>query len=103
MVLSVVGGCYLGHFHPSPPHYSPLPFPRAHLPVSLPPHRFWSGRWKMETVTPRSRRGGGCDSILRGGALGTPTLGDPALNPPSFCHRALQGARECSELETQDL
>lgn len=54
-------------------------------------------------MTPTSQRGGECDSILHGGALGTPTLGNTALTPPSFCHRALQGARECSELETQDL
>lgn len=36
------------------------------------------------------------------GDFGNP-LDESALNPPSFCHRALQGAKECSELETQDL
>lgn len=38
-----------------------------------------------------------------GGALGTPTLGHPALNPLAFPRRALQGARGHPELETQEL
>ena len=102
VVLRGVGGCYLGDsprhcmgncpavLQPPPhPQGSPPPFP-------FPLHRSWNGHWKMETATPRSRRGGGCSTILPGGAVGTPALAYPALNPPDFPPQGAAGSEGMS-------
>ena len=98
VVLSGVGGCYLGHPLCSGVGVrAPSPSPGLISLFPLPPRRSWSGRWKMEAATPRSQRGGGCDTVLLGGgALGTPIRGHPALNPPDFPSQGAAGSEGMS-------